>query len=103
MSVIVLYGIVAVLAVACIRLSVRLSDLKDLLLWYRKALADKGVEWARVERSRLVAYELEPDLRPGGTYRGGEGVERMDLVTDKEAASFVTEAQRLYQRLRSRR
>lgn len=71
-----------------IRLSARVDDLKDLILWYRRFLADRTLNWEDIERSRLVSYQLQPELRPYGAYREGQGVKEMQFVTSEEATTF---------------
>jgi hypothetical protein len=98
------YFLVAlILAVAVIiRLSDRNNDLKDLILWYRRALADREVDWQEVEGNRLALYKLEPELRPLGVYRQEEGVSDMKFVEPDEAQGVIARATASYHRFRSR-
>jgi len=85
-----------------VKLSARVDDLKDLILWYRRFLADRKLDWEEVERGRLVSYQLEPELRPRGTHRDGQGVEDMQFVTPQEATTAIERFRASYRRFRSR-
>jgi hypothetical protein len=93
--------VVAVIYV--VKLSTEVSELRDVILWYRKALADKGTSWEEVERSRLVSYRVQPELRPGGVYREGDGVNDMQFVTNEDANRFIARFNRWWSRIRSSR
>jgi hypothetical protein len=93
--------VVAVIYV--VKLSTEVSELRDVILWYRKALADMGTSWEEVERSRLVSYRVQPELRPGGVYREGDGVNDMQFVTNEDANRFIARFNRWWSRIRSSR
>lgn len=96
-----LIGVGAVIYI--VKLSLEVTELRDVILWYRKALADKGTNWEDVERSRLVSYKVEPELRPGGVYREGHGVSDMQFVTNEDANRFIARFNRWWSRTRSRK
>jgi len=83
--------------------SLEVSELRDLVLWYRRALADHRISWEDVEQSRLVHYEMEPELRPGGAYRGGQSTGDMKFVRPEGAREFIARFNRWWRRIKSYR
>ena len=103
MVLVLLLGFCLLAALAyIIRVINQRDELKDLIIWYRKSLAERDVGWQEVERGRLVAYALQPELRPGGAYRTDEGIKDMTFVTADEARAPIKRFDAWWERVRGR-